>query len=425
MSLPEPAAHSYLGGNLETQQEYNDLRENEKYEMVIFPLSDVVLFPGETLPLRISTANFLQILEFSHRKLNSTSVQLGILNISKQNGLSEIGTTTEIRTRTRIDSIDLNDEILLTVKGRHRFTVEKFWRKSNLIFAKVLILPELQYSTQNVSFCGLKQSYNPFPKWLYEIYSEIPLAIQAWQLYSLSIAWEGGNNKACFSQWDNSNYNNQTNFIENKLHNKVQSVEGTEIQHAIANPLGFSYYLASNLPLCDKDRLSLLCSENTIYRLRLVIAHLQQQGVESQLGCSTCRGPLAWKRDVLTVQGAEGVVGAYVNPHGHVHQTVTVRQLVSGALVRGDGSPPTAQDSWFPGYEWTILYCRSCYNHLGWHFTRSEEAEMANRPAEFWGFRRTALEQVTPETDMSEGESEASGSSGEEEWDQDDEEELR
>jgi hypothetical protein len=28
------------------------------------------------------------------------------------------------------------------------------------------------------------------------------------------------------------------------------------------------------------------------------------------------------------------------------------------------------EDSWFPGYCWTISYCASCYAHLGWKFTR-------------------------------------------------------
>ena len=28
----------------------------------------------------------------------------------------------------------------------------------------------------------------------------------------------------------------------------------------------------------------------------------------------------------------------------------------------------TTQDSWFPGYGWTIMYC-SCFSHLGWKFT--------------------------------------------------------
>jgi hypothetical protein len=28
-----------------------------------------------------------------------------------------------------------------------------------------------------------------------------------------------------------------------------------------------------------------------------------------------------------------------------------------------------AEDSWFPGYCWTIAYCAACYAHLGWKFT--------------------------------------------------------
>jgi hypothetical protein len=33
---------------------------------------------------------------------------------------------------------------------------------------------------------------------------------------------------------------------------------------------------------------------------------------------------------------------------------------------------PSTQDSWFPGYAWTILYCQRCFNHLGWRFTLVE-----------------------------------------------------
>lgn len=34
---------------------------------------------------------------------------------------------------------------------------------------------------------------------------------------------------------------------------------------------------------------------------------------------------------------------------------------------------PSTQDSWFPGYAWTILYCGRCYNHLGWKFTIAQD----------------------------------------------------
>lgn len=52
-----------------------------------------------------------------------------------------------------------------------------------------------------------------------------------------------------------------------------------------------------------------------------------------------------------------------------VHQTTTVWRLLDprAALLHG---APTAQDSWFPGYAWSIASCARCLNHLGWRFTR-------------------------------------------------------
>ena len=36
------------------------------------------------------------------------------------------------------------------------------------------------------------------------------------------------------------------------------------------------------------------------------------------------------------------------------------------------------EDSWFPGYSWTIAYCASCYSHLGWRFTLNSNIECEN-----------------------------------------------
>ncbi len=43
------------------------------------------------------------------------------------------------------------------------------------------------------------------------------------------------------------------------------------------------------------------------------------------------------------------MVGAYVNPHGIVHQTVTFREHLDGAMVLLQGSVASMRDSWFPG----------------------------------------------------------------------------
>ena len=53
------------------------------------------------------------------------------------------------------------------------------------------------------------------------------------------------------------------------------------------------------------------------------------------------------KRSDMAVMSTDGPLGAYVNPHGCVHETITVSNATGLALT---GSPSTVH-SWFPGYE--------------------------------------------------------------------------
>jgi hypothetical protein len=68
------------------------------------------------------------------------------------------------------------------------------------------------------------------------------------------------------------------------------------------------------------------------------------------------------------------MVGAYVNSHGYVHQTVTMFNLEASSRLIIEGRNPTVADSWFPGYGWRITYCGRCANHLGWLFTATHKA---------------------------------------------------
>lgn len=53
------------------------------------------------------------------------------------------------------------------------------------------------------------------------------------------------------------------------------------------------------------------------------------------------------KRSDMVVMSTDGVLGAYVNPHGFVHETITVSNATGLALI---GNPSTVH-SWFPGYD--------------------------------------------------------------------------
>jgi hypothetical protein len=59
---------------------------------------------------------------------------------------------------------------------------------------------------------------------------------------------------------------------------------------------------------------------------------------------------------------------------------MTFRRLDNGARIGLQGRPST-QDSWFPGYAWTIAYCARCYSHLGWKFTLVADTATRNASA--------------------------------------------
>lgn len=56
----------------------------------------------------------------------------------------------------------------------------------------------------------------------------------------------------------------------------------------------------------------------------------------------------------MVVMSSDGPLNAYVNPHGYVHEIITVYNASGLALL---GSP-VKEHSWFPGYEHKFsLYC--------------------------------------------------------------------
>jgi hypothetical protein len=128
-------------------------------------------------------------------------------------------------------------------------------------------------------------------------------------------------------------------------------------------------------------------------RLRLLLSFLTESATR-RLCCAWCRRPLAAKPAVFNLPGAEGTVGAYVNPHGFIHQTLTLRTLLQDQRLVFLEGEPEARDSWFAGYAWQIAYCSRCGHHLGWRFSlqqQQHQQEGLDRPPFFWGLRRAAL----------------------------------
>jgi len=76
-----------------------------------------------------------------------------------------------------------------------------------------------------------------------------------------------------------------------------------------------------------------------------------------------------WCREVVT-RGAQAVQrnGAHEhtfrNPAGY---SWTVRCFRDAAGCTSAGTP-TAEATWFAGYEWCYAHCSACARHLGWWF---------------------------------------------------------
>ncbi len=55
--------------------------------------------------------------------------------------------------------------------------------------------------------------------------------------------------------------------------------------------------------------------------------------------------------------------------------------------------------SWFPGYAWTLMYCKTCEDaHIGWRFTAVDEDMV---PAVFWALRLPSLASTSWDVSLS------------------------
>ena len=150
---------------------------------------------------------------------------------------------------------------------------------------------------------------------------------------------------------------------------------------ASLSPAELSWHAAARLPLDARERHALLQEASAAVRLHRLLAAV---GEDAVLCCASCGARWADGKHVLTT----GATGAFVNPHGYVHDMLTVHR--AGNLVTYGA--PTAQDSWFPGHAWQIAHCRSCLEHAGWRFTAvPQAAQLPHLPAAFWGLRQGAF----------------------------------
>jgi len=376
-----PSTHSYLG-NVNTLGGRTFLDTTKAITLPLYVPTNFVLFPGQTLPLRMLNRNDIKMISAVIEGDRFPSKTFGVVNlvderralripnfhlvnpeiINLKEILARVGTTAEIQ----FAGLDEGPANILA-KGRQRFRVLNAWfEPDGLPVARVQILEDKPSSfPNNHNLCNIifmrsgpkdkkgTVSMGWCPRFVYDMLDEVRLAEKARSMLLKS-----------------------------------------ERNSSPRDPTDLSFWIANSHRFTDSASRQLLLELGpTPYRLRKEIEILNEclpKEIEimneslssAQLYC-ICSSLIANDEDIFCMS-SEGPLSAYVNPHGFLHEAIT---LYRAKNMRLRGSPST-ENTWFPGYAWTIAECASCSQHLGWKFTATSSRLI---PSFFWAVTRSSL----------------------------------
>lgn len=382
-----PSSHSYLGSDLEEVRGRTILEEGSVVTMPLVLLPNVVLVPGQVLPLQLHRQHLVAML----RRVTDTNNTFGVINISRSNrgdgyhNVSGLGCTAEIFSK-RDEFDDASGISVMTVKarGRQRFTtVDMKSEVTGEVMGKVRILPELSLThaldgARIPSMCRLMAPPADDPQ------DMVKTAVdrQGRVLTSVDLRHHSKVNRltlAHFTWWPPWVYKlYDIDWLAEQIRGELQNWCPASLP---SDPVDLSFWVAHNLPVNDHLRLRLLSFDSVVQRLRFGLNIIRKSG--RLLCCDQCAKEISNKEHVFSMS-QEGPLGAYVNPHGHVHEMFTVTTIQNLNHVGG----AYTEHSWFPGYAWTIVQCKECHNHMGWKFTATKKNLS---PRKFWGLCRSSV----------------------------------
>uniref|UniRef100_A0A8D0L9Y0 Protein cereblon n=1 Tax=Sphenodon punctatus TaxID=8508 RepID=A0A8D0L9Y0_SPHPU len=369
-----PTSHVYLGSDME-EFHGRTVHDDDSCQVIpVLPHVMMMLIPGQTLPLQLFLPQEVSMVRNLIQK-DRTFAVLAYSNIRERE--AHFGTTAEIYAYREEQEFGI-ETVKVKAVGRQRFKVLEIRTQSDGIQqAKVQILPErvLPSTMSAVQLESLGRSH-VFP-------SSKP---SEWQDQHIHQWWQKYQKRkfrcASLTSWPPWLYS---------LYDAVSI--NRELSFLSFSHQYFSYRVAACLPIDDTLRIQLLKIGSAIQRLR---CELDIMNKCTSLCCKHCQDTEITTKNEIFSLSLCGPMAAYVNPHGYVHETLTVYKACNLSL---NGRPST-EHSWFPGYAWTIAQCRICGSHIGWKFTATKK-EMS--PQKFWGLTRSALLPRIPETDDESG----------------------
>ncbi|XP_032723331.1 protein cereblon isoform X4 [Lontra canadensis] len=327
-----PTSHTYLGADME-EFHGRTLHDDDSCQVIpVLPQVMMILIPGQTLPLQLFRPQEVSMVRNLIQKDRTFAVLAYRIQQAKVQILPECVLPS---TMSAVQLESLN---------------------------KCQIFPSKPVSWEDQYSCKWWQKYQKrkfhcanltsWPRWLYSLYDAETLMDRI---------------KKQLREWD-----------ENLKDDSLPS-----------NPIDFSYRVAACLPIDDVLRIQLLKIGSAIQRLR---CELDIMNKCTSLCCKQCQETEITTKNEIFSLSLCGPMAAYVNPHGYVHETLTVYKACNLNLI----GRPSTEHSWFPGYAWTIAQCRICASHIGWKFTATKK-DMS--PQKFWGLTRSALLPTIPDTE--------------------------
>jgi len=412
-----PTRHTYLG---ETQQVSGRtiMEEGAIEEIPILYRSSSILMPGQTIPLIVFEDHYIALM----KRLVRTTKTFGLVNKRHRFGgldatldLAQVGTTAEIfEFGEPGPSGGAVTGYTIKAKGRQRFKILKTRRTvDGVLMGEVKILSEkqLEEPMYNIRLSS-RDRFRPFQD-LEEEDSSHDAEEEAETASSLSpstaCSLTGGSrskhqNKPEYlprrTSYKFSKFNHlrtcvynapltaqpnwvwemyDVNILAERIHTALEKLKlFTETKVSVPkDPTELSYWVASSLPFEESHRMGLLRIDCTVSRLRLLINLIERFNI---LCCKNCDNVVS-KQSCIFSMSKDGPQGAYVNPGGAVHETLTLYK-VSNTYTEGQ---PQTQFSWFPGYAWEMLICGMCNSHLGWRFTADPKHSGKLHPKKFYG----------------------------------------
>ncbi|XP_060079019.1 protein cereblon-like [Ylistrum balloti] len=384
-----PTSHSYLGSDLEDVRGRTILDDDSLVTLPIIQLPGMVLIPGQTIPLHLFHQHTVAMI----KGVVDTDKTFGVVAYrhTHEEGahtMATIGTTAEIfSVRDETDDNTGLSTMRVKAKGRQRFHIVDTERSpTGILIGKVKILPEKVLPDclegarppSHCKFCCPSDQDSV-------VKTCTAVDRQGNVLTSVAMVNKRQINKftaACFTWWPPWVYKMyDAELVMQRTKEELHKWNETfRPENMPQDAVELSYWVTQNLPLDDGLRVNLLSIDSAVQRLRCALSIIEKCSI---LCCKGCGYQVANKNDVFSLS-IEGPLGAYVNPGGYVHETMTVHKAQNLNLI----GRPSTEHSWFPGYAWTIAQCRRCNSHMGWKFT-STMKEL--KPQKFWGLTRSSV----------------------------------